>query len=144
MRQRARFAIHIAHRLDILTRISEKALPLRRTFAWVRAFDAEHSDQRFAIFLFAGAAEIARCVFEIGRQVGNAGLDHRIDDAFRREEGESKRGVIPDGSVEACVPCGKGFAALVGSTQLVRRTVPIEDRAIGVPGQRRRITDRIG
>jgi hypothetical protein len=90
------------------------------------------------------ATEIARGAFEIGRQIGDAGLNHRIDDALWREEGKSKRGEIPDGGVEARVPRGKGRAALEGGAEIVRRVVPIEDCAIGVPGQSRRAADRIG
>ena len=49
-----------------------------------RALDAEQPDQLLAVLLLALAAECARGAFEIGRQVGDAGLDHRIDDALRR------------------------------------------------------------
>src|SRR6516162_58944 len=83
-------AIDLAHRRDILARIGEKLLPLCRILAWVRAFDAEQPDQLLAIFLLAGAPEIARGALEIGWQVGDTGLHHRIDDTFRREKGKSE------------------------------------------------------
>src|SRR5262249_49812144 len=91
------------------------------------------------VFLLAGAAEIARGAFEIGRQVGNTGLDHRIDDAFRREKRKAERGIVPDGAVEARMPGGEGCAALEAGAKIVWRVVPIEDRAVGVPGARRRV-----
>src|SRR5262249_41488221 len=93
---------------------------------------------------FAGTAEIARSAFKIGRQVGDAGLDHWIDDAFWREEGKSKGGVIPDGAVEARVPRGESHAARVGGTKIIRRVSPIEDRAVGMPSASRRVADCIG
>jgi hypothetical protein len=83
-------------------------------------------------------------MFEIGRQVGDAGLDHRIDDAFRHEEGKSERGVVPDRGVEARLPRGEIGAALKGGAEIVWRVVPIEDCAVGVPGQSRRVADGIG
>ena len=75
-RQRPRPAIDIAHRLDVLARIGEKALPFFGMLAGRCALDAEQLDQLFAVLLLAGAAERARGAFEIGRQVGDAGLDH--------------------------------------------------------------------
>ena len=87
------------------------------------------------------AAKCARGAFEIGRQVGDAGLDHRIDDALRREEGKSERRVIPHRGVEARVPRGEGRAALEGGAEIGRRVVPIEDRAVGVPGLRGSVAD---
>ena len=89
------------------------------------------------------AAERARGAFEIGRQVGDAGLDHRIDDALRREEGKPERRVIPDRGVEARVPRGEGRAAIEGGAEIVRRVVPIENRAVGVPGVRRGVADGV-
>src|SRR5262249_3389640 len=94
--------------------------------------------------LLAGAAEIARGAFEIGWQVGDAGLNHRIDDALRREEGKAERGIVPDGGVEARVPRGKGCAAFEGCAKLVWRAVPIKNCTVGVPSKRRRVADGIG
>ena len=143
-RQRPRPAVDIAHRLDILARIGEKALPFLGMLAGRRALDAKQPDQLLAVFLFALAAERARGAFEIGRQVGDAGLDHQIDDALRREEGKSERCVIPDGGVEARVPRGEGRAAIEGGAKIVRRVVPIEDRAVGMPSERRCVADGVG
>src|SRR5262249_47336844 len=39
---------------------------------------------------------------------------------------------------------GKGFVPFEGGTELIRRAVPIEDGAISVPSQCRRVADRIG
>ena len=86
-RQRPRPAIDVAHRLDVLARVGEKALPFFGMLAGRRALDAEQPDQLLAVLLLARAAERARGAFEIGRQVGDAGLDHRIDDALRRRKG---------------------------------------------------------
>ena len=97
------------------------------------ALDAKQPDELLAVFLFALAAECARGAFEIGRQVGDAGLDHRIDDALWREEGKSERCVIPDRGVEARVPRGEGRATIKGGAKIVRRVVPIENRAVGMP-----------
>src|SRR6516225_7653768 len=58
-RQRSGPAISLTHRADVLARIGEKALPLRRVLARARALDAEELDQLLAVFLLAGAAEIA-------------------------------------------------------------------------------------
>ena len=58
-------------------------------FARVRALDAKQPDEFLAVLLLALAAEGARGAFEIGRQIGDAGLDHQIDDALRLEEGKS-------------------------------------------------------
>src|SRR6516164_10409137 len=132
-RQRPGPAIDLAHRLDILARVGEKALPFHRMLARTRAFDAEQSDQLLAVFLLAGAAEIARGALEIGWQVGDASLNHRINGALRREEGKSERGIIPDGGIKAHIPRGEGCATLEGGAKLVRRVVPIEDRAVSVP-----------
>ena len=75
-RQRPRPAIDIAHRLDVPARIGEKALPFFGMLAGRCALDAEQPDQLLAVLLLALAAEGARGAFEIGRQVGDAGLDH--------------------------------------------------------------------
>src|SRR5262245_38988772 len=99
--------------------------------AWVCAFDAEHSDQRLTVRLLAGAAEIARGALEIGRQVGDAGLDHRIDDALRHQKGKRERGVIPRRGIEARIPRREGRAALEGGAKLVWHVAPIEDRTFG-------------
>ena len=98
-----------------------------------RALDAKQPDELLAVFLFALAAECARGAFEIGRQVGDAGLDHQIDDALWREEGKAERRVIPDGGVEARVPRAEGRAASKGRAQIVRRVVPIQNLAVGMP-----------
>ena len=90
-----------------------------------RALDAEQLDQLLAVLLLARAAECARGAFEIGRQVGDAGLDHRIDDALRREEGKSEGCVIPDAGIEARVPRGAGPATIEGGAKIVWRVVPI-------------------
>ena len=90
-----------------------------------RALDAEQPDEFLAVLLFACAAEVARGAFEIGRQVGDAGLNHRIDDSLRLKEGKSERRVIPDGAVEARVPRGECRAAVEGRAQIVRHVVPI-------------------
>ena len=118
-RQRSRPAIDLAHRLDVLTRIGEKALPLLGMLAGRGALDAEQLDKLLAVLLFARAAERARGAFKIGRQVGDAGLDHRIDDALRRQERKSERREIPDRGVEARVPRGKGRAAIEGGAEIV-------------------------
>ena len=97
------------------------------------ALDAEQPDELLAVFLLALAAERARGAFEIGRQVGDAGLDHRIDDALRLEEGKSEGRVIPRRGVEARVPRAEGRAAIEGGAKIVRRVVPIQDRAVGMP-----------
>ena len=135
-RQRPRPAIDLAHRLDILARVGEKALPFLGMLAGRGAFDAKQLDKFLAVGLLAGAAQRARGAFKIGRQVGDAGLDHRIDDAFRRQERKSERREIPDRGVEARVPRGKDGAALEGGAQIRRRVIPIEDRAVGVPALR--------
>src|SRR5262249_29144191 len=57
-RQRPSPAIDFAHCPDVPERISKKARPFRRMLAWIRAFDAKHSDKLLAVFLFAFAAEI--------------------------------------------------------------------------------------
>src|SRR5215472_10757629 len=108
------------------------------------ALDAEHPDQRFAILLLAGAAEVAGSVLQIGWQVGDASLDHWIDEAFWREEGESERGIVPNGSVEARVPRGEDRARAHGSAQIVRSVVPIKDCAVGMPDTCRRVADGVG
>src|SRR5262249_4819757 len=120
-RQRPGPAIDFAHRLDILARIGKKALPFFRIVAGVCALDTKQFDQLLAVCLLALAAECARSTFEIGWQIGDAGLDHRIDDALDVEEGKSKRGVIPCGGVEARVPRGEGRAASEGGVKVVRR-----------------------
>ena len=68
----------------------------------------------------------------------------RIDDALRREEGKPERRVIPDRGVEARVPRGEGRAAIEGGAQIVRRVVPIENRAVGMPATRRSVADGVG
>ena len=143
-RQGSRPAIDLAHRLDVLARVAEKALPFLGMLAGRRALDAEQLDQLLAVCLLAGAAERARGAFEIGRQVGDAGLDHWIDDALRRQEGKSEGGVIPDGGIKARIPRGEQRAAREGGAKIVRRVVPIEDRAVGMPGERRCVADGIG
>jgi len=112
--------------------------------ARTRAFDAEQSDQLLAVFLLASAAEGTRGALEIGWQVGDAGLNHRIDDAFRREEGKTERGVVPDGGIKSCIPRGEDCAAREGGAKLVWRVVPIEDRTISVPSARRCVADGMG
>ena len=49
------------------------------------------------------------------------------------EEGKPERRVIPDRGVEARVPRGEGRAAIEGGAEIVRRVVPIEDLAVGMP-----------
>src|SRR6516165_8892283 len=104
--QRSGPAIGFTHRLDVAVRVGEKALPLLGMIARICTFDAEQFDERLAVFLLSLAAEVAQGTFEISRQVGDAGLNHWIDDAFRREKRKSECGVIPHGSVEARVPRG--------------------------------------
>src|SRR5262249_3992794 len=58
-RQRPGPAVDLAHRLDVLARVAEKTLPLRRMLARHGAFDTEQSDQLLTVRLLAGAAEIA-------------------------------------------------------------------------------------
>jgi hypothetical protein len=94
--------------------------------------------------LFAGTSKHPRGVFEVGWQVGNAGLHHRVNDAFRRQEWKSKRAVIPNRGVKTRMPRSKGRAAIVGGAELGWRVVPIENRAIGMPSQCRRIPDSEG
>ena len=113
-RQRSRSTVDIAHRLDVLARVAEKLLPLGGMIAGCCAFDAEQFDEFLAVLLLAGTAERARRAFEIGRQVGDAGLHHHIDGALWLEEGKSQRRVIPDRGVEARVPGGEGRVALEG------------------------------
>ena len=60
------------------------------------------------------------------------------------QEGKSERRVIPDRGVEARVPRGEGRAAIEGGAQIVRRVVPIEDRAVGMPSERRCVADGVG
>ena len=142
-RQGPRPAIDIAHRLDVLARVGKKALPFFGMIGGRRAFDAEQPDQLLAVLLLALAAERARGAFKIGRQVGDAGLNHRIDDALRLEEGKSERRVIPDRGVEARVPRGKGRATIEGGAEIVRRVVPIQDRAVGMPCESRSVADGV-
>ena len=111
-RQRSRPTIGFAHRLDVLAGVGKKACPFFGVITRRCALDAEQADQLLAVLLLAFATERARGAFEIGRQIGNAGLDHRIDDPFRHQEGKPEGGVIPDGGVEARVPRGKGRAAI--------------------------------
>ena len=58
--------------------------------------------------------------------------------------GKSERCVIPDRGIEARVPCGEGRATIEGGAQIVRRVVPIQDRAVGVPCERRSVADGVG
>ena len=60
------------------------------------------------------------------------------------QEGKSERCVIPDRGIEARVPRGEGRATIEGGAQIVRRVVPIEDRAVGMPSERRCVADGIG
>ena len=60
------------------------------------------------------------------------------------QEGKSERRVIPDRGVEARVPRGEGRATIEGGAQIGWRVVPIEDRAVGMPGVRRAVADGVG
>ena len=78
-RQRPRLAIDLAHRLDVLARVGEKALPFLGMLAGRGALDAEQLDQLLAVLLLARAAEHARGAFKIGWQVARRrpGPSHR-------------------------------------------------------------------
>src|SRR5262245_26959410 len=123
--QRARPTIDIAHLPDVLACIGEKALPFFWIFAGVCAFDAKQLDQLFAVLLFARTAERTRGAFEIGREVGDAGLDHHVDDPFRLEERKVKGCIIPDVGIEARIPRGARPTTLESGAKIVWRAVPI-------------------
>jgi hypothetical protein len=53
-------------------------------------------------------------------------------------------GVIPDGGVEGGVPRREGCATIEGGTEIIWRMVPIENRTVGMPSERRGVTDGIG
>ena len=143
-RQRSRPAIDVAHRLDVLAGVGEKALPLLGMISRGRALDAEQPDELLAVLLLALAAEVARSAFQIGRQVGDAGLDHRIDDALRREKGKAERSRNSRSRCRSSRSTRRLSRRDRRRREIVRRVVPIQDLAVGMPSARRLVADGVG